>query len=205
MSSARSEMPSSENSQKARTDELASELLGLDAKKLVREAGLMATFLKSNVKADPLKIVVTGAAGSGKTTLANALSSALGLPVFDMDQFVDGGWTPNRPEYDHRLIRAMYKLLAKMPSHGGWVVEHVEACHPSLVHSFEPNVAVILHTDKRNLLRVAEARSQVSRNGYHSFAMRALGSGEIAERQFREVPGKEVRGSSRYSVKVIGG
>ena len=63
----------------------------------------------------PRRVLVTGASGAGKTTLARALSVRLGLPHTELDALFHGpGWRP-RPEFLEEVRR-----LAAAPT---WVTE----------------------------------------------------------------------------------
>lgn len=191
-----------ENAVKAKTDELASMLLDIDTNKVKKSAKNLAKVIKA-LQPKEQRIVITGAAGAGKSTTAKFIGEELKIPVFDLDQFIDGGWTKNREEYEHRLLGGMRKLLEKLPE-GGWIVEHVEACHPSLVHAFEPNVAVFFKAPQDRLINVAQARSEASGSGDPgSRAMRAVTSGQTARSQFSEFPGKLLYVSAGELIKIV--
>ncbi|HEY7105054.1 MAG TPA: AAA family ATPase [Acidimicrobiia bacterium] len=52
------------------------------------------------------RILVVGAAGSGKTTTARAIAERLGLPHVEMDALFWGpGWTPVEPDVFHARLR----------------------------------------------------------------------------------------------------
>lgn len=69
----------------------------------------------------PQKILITGNAGSGKTTLANQLARKTGLPVFGLDTIVWGpGWTkPPREE-----INTQINALTARPT---WIIDGVSS------------------------------------------------------------------------------
>lgn len=67
----------------------------------------------------PLRIHITGNAGSGKTTLAKKIGAEFKLPVFGLDQIVwQPGWIKTEPKIRDRLEAD----LAAKPS---WVIEGV--------------------------------------------------------------------------------
>ena len=65
----------------------------------------------------PPRLLVTGNAGSGKTTLAAGLASDLGVPHVELDGLYHGpGWTPPDPS----VFRARVRLATSEP---GWVTD----------------------------------------------------------------------------------
>jgi len=67
-----------------------------------------------------MRILVTGNAGAGKTTLANALGRALGLPVHGLDRVV---WQPGwKKTAQAQKQQALERLIA---SSDDWVIEGV--------------------------------------------------------------------------------
>ena len=67
----------------------------------------------------PLRIHITGNAGSGKTTLAIALGQQLGLPVFHLDSIV---W---QPHWQKTPPAERQKLEAAMCAPERWIIEGV--------------------------------------------------------------------------------
>lgn len=67
------------------------------------------------------RIHITGNAGSGKTTLANQIGSALKLPVFGLDRIV---WQPGWKKTDSLLRSEAEEALIQKDS---WVIEGVSA------------------------------------------------------------------------------
>lgn len=68
------------------------------------------------------RIHVTGASGSGVTTLGRALAARLGLPHFDTDDFY---WLPSDPPFQERRAPAerLERLSAALAAcGGGWVL-----------------------------------------------------------------------------------
>src|SRR5579884_1511206 len=67
-----------------------------------------------------MRILVTGNAGAGKTTMADALGQALGLPVHGLDRVVwQPGWQKTAPA---QRRRALEQLIA---SSDEWIIEGV--------------------------------------------------------------------------------
>ena len=65
----------------------------------------------------PPRLLVTGNAGSGKTTLAAGLASDLGVPHVELDGLYHGpGWTPAEPD----MFRARVRLATAEPA---WVID----------------------------------------------------------------------------------
>ena len=73
----------------------------------------------------PRRVHLTGASGSGTTTLGRALASRLGLAHLDTDDFY---WQPTDPPYQtkrpmpDRLARLEAALDAAATAQGGWVL-----------------------------------------------------------------------------------
>ena len=67
------------------------------------------------------RIHVFGASGSGTTTLAGALASALGCPHFDSDKYF---WLPTDPPFqESRQVDVRRELLLRdLTSHNAWVL-----------------------------------------------------------------------------------
>ena len=65
----------------------------------------------------PPRLLVTGNAGSGKTTLAAGLASDLGVPHVELDGLYHGlGWTPADPD----TFRTRVRLATAEPA---WVID----------------------------------------------------------------------------------
>ena len=177
------------NEAKARTDSKAAELLNFDHGELKLAAEKLAD--KMRKAGPPYHLVVAGGAGSGKTTLAGALSTALGIPAFDFDEYVRGGWTPDRDEYEERLKRALYDLWTDLPADAdGWIVEHVESCSKMMTDLLRPNYALLVDTGEERLRLTAQARNAVGTFD-PAREKRALQSMKTAKEQFWALPAKD--------------
>ncbi|NNB17741.1 AAA family ATPase [Pseudomonas fragi] len=66
-------------------------------------------------------ILITGAAGTGTSTLAHALAKELSAPHLEADDFL---WLPSNPPYQHLADKTQRgeRLLQEMRSHGRAVV-----------------------------------------------------------------------------------
>lgn len=181
---------SQENVAKKKTDDLAGQLLSLDDRKMARLAEALAELIIGDEKNRDLRICVAGGAGSGKSTLAKELSKQLELPVFDLDQFIKGGWTKNQKEYDRRFANALYDCWSALPAKKGWIIEHVEAGNPYLITAFKPSYLIRLTPSERHLRRVAGARALAAgENSPVGRVQRALDSDRISKEQFNQAKG----------------
>ena len=188
------------NALKEQTDAKAAGILGFNADKLAKRAKSIALLMLR--ECDAPKVVVCGGAGSGKTELTGELSKALNIPVFDLDKYIQGGWSGNREVYDSALSAAMYDLWSDLPSSGsGYIVEHVEACNPKMVKFLSPDFAIILDPGKEHVTRVANARNTVRFN--EGREGRALSSMLDSKRHFSSVPGSIVMKDAGILVKKL--
>lgn len=66
-------------------------------------------------------ILITGAAGTGTSTLADALAKKLSTPQLEADDFL---WLPSNPPYQHLADKTQRgeRLLQEMRSHGRAIV-----------------------------------------------------------------------------------
>lgn len=149
------------NSAKRAIDGLASKLIdSFDKSELRRQAEAIIKAIR-DTEAKPARIVVLGAAGSNKTSLSYELSRLMGLPAFDVDDYIPVG-DSSAPDYPKRLREGWYNLWPDLPNSKGWIVEHVEAGHPDFIQLYKPRYAVLLTPGIDYLKSVAEARSLVS-------------------------------------------
>lgn len=192
----------SANERKRKIDSLAGKLLGLDGDKLVSLGGDIAFRL---LGPEQVRLMVTGGAGSGKTTVASVIAERLNLPCFDFDEYIVGGWHQDGKEYRRRLVAAMSKLYDDLPYKTGWVVEHVEACNQDMFKAFKPTHCLLLAPSAKQLMMVASARA--SAGGDSSAAgleQRALESSEYARMQFEKVSGEVMARGKNWVLKKTG-
>jgi hypothetical protein len=190
-----------ENARKKLVDGLAETFLHIDEKGLssivdevvgaIREHGLYA------------RVVVCGGAGANKTTFANVLSAELGAPTFDFDEYIPGGYTPDRMLYDQRFAQGLERLWEDLPVVRSWIVEHVEACNRDLVKMIHPSVAVHLNPGIEHLKSVAQARDLVGKNTNGGRHKRALETAIRAKMQFEGLRGKIILRGKNFEVKVL--
>jgi hypothetical protein len=187
------------NKQKADTDSKAAELLDIDQKELGKASKTISSILE-HLEVPRMKIVITGAAGSGKTTLAGELSKKLSIPVFDLDEFIEGGWTSNKEEYKKRFVKALYQVWQKLPAKGSWIIDHVEACSPDILHILHPNFFILVHPPDSRIVATAKARMEVS-DDKTDRVPRALQSKKTAEKQFKDAGGMLLRKEKGWTLK----
>lgn len=190
------------NKTKADMNTQAAQLLNLDEDALGAEVKkLVAVIMK--VAGSP-RVLVTGGAGSGKTTVAGSLASLLGVKNLDFDEYIPGGWTSDKNEYARRFNKGLYELWEDVPQKKGWVIEHVEACNPDLVGLYNPDWVVLVDPGEERIRRAAEARTAVTGSGEGRLA-RALQSVKKAKEQFKAIPGEvELRTPGFVLKKVVG-
>lgn len=174
------------NKVKEQTDAQVGILLKLDQESLKGKAELLAGIIDSTFEGQP-RIVVTGGAGAGKSTFAAALASTLDVKGFSFDQYIPGGFTEKKDEYERRFNKGMYELWEDIPQKKGWVVEHVEACKPEFLGLYAADFAILLDPGEEHLRKVVEARSSLK--GGVTLA-RALTSAAKAISQFDELKGE---------------
>jgi hypothetical protein len=188
------------NAKKRRLDHLAGELLDLDKKDLELEASGIAFDLLGE---SPIRLCVTGAAGSGKTTASAVIGERLNLPVFDFDEYVPGGYHEDGKIYRKRLIDGMSNLFDALPVKRGWIVEHVEACNEDMVKAFRPTFCLLICPPTDRLLQVARVRSSLSADDPLCRELRALQSAEYAKMQFDAVPGDTIKETAGWRLKRV--
>lgn len=195
------------NSKKRAIDSLAADLLDIDKNQLVRIAGDVAFRL---LGPETVRLMVTGGAGSGKTTFSSTVAERLNIPSFDFDEYIPGGYTPNGKDYRHRLVRGMGRLYDDLPYKTGWIIEHVEACNADMVKAFKPTHCLLLIAPPGHLLRTAQARGEAAEDSpseTYAREKRALESSEYAKMQFDAVPGEvigKMGGRHPWTLKKLG-
>lgn len=147
------------------------------------------------------RLVLTGAAGAGKTSLSKRLSKLFDIPVIDLDDLVEGGFTKDRNEYERRLSDAWDKLISDLPDK--YIVEHVEACNPGLVDRIKPNYAIYVDPGEDNLRQVAIVRSKVGKSSPEQRISRSVSSGKTARDQFDNLTGELVIDRPNLKVKKL--
>jgi hypothetical protein len=90
-----------------------------------------------------------------------------------------------------------------MPGRGGWVIEHVEACHQDVVTAFKPSFAILVEQDVQNLLRTADARSMIAGESSSTREMRALNSALTARRQYDGLEGAHIGQGEYWKLKKL--
>lgn len=189
-----------ENAKKAITDAMAGDLLGpLKDEAVLKKAAKTITAIVEHADQKRIKMVITGGAGSGKTTLANDLSKTLGIPVFDFDEYIEGGWTDDKEEYSKRFSKALFEVWQKLPAKGSWIIEHVEACSPDIIRILHPNFRILLHPGNDSLIATAKAREVVSGDKSDRVS-RALQSAKTAEKQFKEAGGGTLKKEKSWTL-----
>lgn len=176
------------NKVKEMTDAQVGILLKLDKESLHEKVELVAKLIDSTFDSEP-RIVVTGGAGSGKSTFAADLASTLGVKGFSFDQYIPGGFTEKKDEYERRFNKGMYELWEDIPQKKGWIIEHVEACKPEFLGLYAADFAILLDPGEEHLRKVVEARSTLQ--GGVTLA-RALSSATKAVSQFEDLKGELV-------------
>jgi adenosyl cobinamide kinase/adenosyl cobinamide phosphate guanylyltransferase len=199
------ESESEANAKKSMTDRLAGELMGVDHKHVRKFAEQLGEKALENLPLveRPMRIVVTGGAGSGKSSLSINLAEAFELKHLDVDQYVKGGYTPDAKEWKKRLEEAYAAVWQDLPTRRGWVVEHVEACDKPWVSLLHPNLAILVAPEEKQLLRTAEARNTVGKEDPNR-ARRALETAETSKKQFLDLRGVVLADMhNRYRLKKL--
>jgi len=201
------------NKAKAVADSKAGELLHLDEDVLRAQAKMLSDAIFKEMGdavlagVDP-RVLVTGGAGSGKTTLAGHLAKALGVKNLNFDEYIPGGWTSDSEEYAKRFNKGLYEMWDDVPKKKGWVIEHVEACDQDLVGLYRSDFAVLVDPGEERLRAAAEARSAVmskGTDGNKDRLARALQSDKKAKTQFNAMKGKIIAKIPGFLLKVVEG
>lgn len=176
------------NAKKHETDSAAGEILGLDPNKTDRVATEIASIIK--VQNGPKRIVIAGGAGSGKSTLSRFLSGKLRVKRFDLDEYIEGGFHKDPATYDSRLNAALYLVWKDMPDL--WILEHVEACRPFIIHGFRPSYTILVDPGAEHLKKTAAARNLAGKNDPDR-EKRAMDTMKTSAEQFKAVKGTNIR------------
>jgi hypothetical protein len=147
--------------------------------------------------------VVCGGAGANKTTFSDMLSSEIGAPAFNLDEYIPGGHTPDRKKYEQRFSTGLTRLWEDIPVVRSWIVEHVEACSRDVVQLLSPSVAVHLNPGVEHLKSVAQARDLVGENTNGQRHHRALETAIKAKMQFDGLKGKVLIKNKTFEVKAL--
>jgi adenylate kinase family enzyme len=104
------------------------------------------------------RIHITGASGSGTTTLGRALAQALGVPCHDTDDYL---WRPSDPPYrDLRPIEDRLRLMAEMfRPLPGWVLSGSAHGWGDLDQDFD----LVVFLSAPTQVRIARLRARESR------------------------------------------
>jgi adenylate kinase family enzyme len=112
-------------------------------------------------------ILITGAAGSGTTTLANALAKELGMTHLEADDYF---WLPSEPPYQHRASREVrcQSLWRDMGSTTGAVVAgsvmdwgpHLEDMFGLIVFLYLPVDLRLARLERREVERFGRANPE---------------------------------------------
>jgi hypothetical protein len=194
---------SDENTRKDRLDDLASELLHLDS---AARRKLVSLVLHHLPRIDELRLCITGGSGSGKSVFARTVAVGFAIPIYDFDKFIVGGYHPHGEEYRTRLADARKKLWISLPNHGGWIVEHVEACNQDMVELLKPSHCILVEPTLDEAMQVSAARSATSGDSPTETASRmkrALESREYARMQFDKLKGHTLLSKKHLVVKRL--
>ena len=191
------------NAAKIKMNTQVAQLLHLDEDTLKAKSKELADAIKRASEGSP-RILVTGGAGSGKTTIARILSTLFVVKNLDLDEYIPGGWTSDSREYARRFSKGLYELWEDVPRKKGWVIEHVEACNSLLTGLYRPDFAVLVDPGEERLREASEARSAVmGANDSKDRLARALQSDKIAKTQFNSLPGEVILKIPGFLLKKI--
>lgn len=194
-------IPSSEiasNDAKRATEKAVASFLDLDSTHIQNRARACAWEIE-----DPKKIVICGAAGSFKSSFAEGLCEELEIPVFDLDEYIVGGWTPNKKAYDQAFATGVNDLLDDLPLQREWIVEHIEACNPVVLELLRPKWAVLMSPGLDEIYNVAKLRSAVDGGSAEVRRQRALSTSKTSSAQFKAAPGKVVAQGNGWFLKKL--
>jgi hypothetical protein len=190
------------NRRKEETDHRAGELLHVDLDKMKADAEELAAHIRGRA-GGVYKVVVSGGAGSGKTSISFRLAEALGAKHLDMDKYVPGGFTEHEVEYARRLNKALYEMWEDIPTKGGWVIDHVEACSKEVVGLLNPTFAILCDPGVERIRSVAEARTQAG-SDHEERLSRGLQSAIKSTKQYAALKGTHLpSGVPDYHLKLL--
>lgn len=178
------------NAKKRVMDEFAGVLAGVngDVDKWVDEVAHLVPLKGTN-------IVVTGAAGSGKSLFAKKLAKKLEVPCFDLDEYIPAG---DKSDYTRRFYAGIYKMYNQMNYKRGWVLEHVHACSSDIMSIFRPLHAILLTPGEKTISDVAKAREALGKVKYLARAMETLKS---SAEEFNSLPSPAVTVRQNWTLK----
>jgi hypothetical protein len=200
------------NAKKADTDRRAAELIGVDDDVVRKDAKNLVEQLRKYCGNGPhehtlnmLRIVIAGAAGSGKTSIAVQLAKELGVKNIDLDDFIPGGHTADKLEYERRFNRGLYEAWDSVPHKAGWIIEHIGACNKDLVSLYSPSFALLVDPGPERIRLAAAARAAVSDSGNEKDRLaRALETEKSSRKQFDSLHGTVLsREPKGYILKAL--
>ena len=189
------------NAKKADTDRRAAELIGFDREQVRKNARDIAEVIRLRPGLE--RIVIGGAAGSGKTSIAKALALELEIKHIDLDDFIPGGYTDDKYEYSRRFNRGLYEAWDSVPHKAGWIIEHVEAMNRDLVNLYSPNYALFVDPGMERVRRAAEARAAVSDDSSKDRLARALETEKTSRKQYDSFMGTVLPAPKGFKLQVI--
>ena len=116
-------------------------------------------------------IMIVGAPGAGKTTLAGQLAARLGIPCYSLDPiaYLDERWTPRPADERQRLVDEILIQPAWIVEGGqlGWTAPLLDAAS-QIIWLDPPWWALMWHVTRRRLRRGWDLRGLVIENWFWS-------------------------------------
>lgn len=192
------------NKVKDEADRLSAPLLGFDEDALHVKVDVLVDYIQQRFDGEgrDVRVLVTGAAGSGKSTLSKALARTMGVKYLDFDKYIPGGFTSDKKEYEKRFSKGLYEMWEDVPPKRGWVIEHVEACSPTLIGLYPPDFVVLMDPGEEHLSKVFTTRSAFQ--GGLTLA-RSLQTNKTAKAQYTAVAGEELTAHDGIHLKEVEG